>query len=347
MPLNRRSEPSRVPSQPVPRPPRRNSESRRRCGERLTLLGKEARVDALVVERPISSHCTWPTIVAARRQARSTRLAVLVQIDRVFRPELVQLPRADPEVVDVPLHRRLRSRTTIPIWTVSVKTGARIAPRPNPMRLGGSQRYAGNTPSHACIFVLIRGEFASMLGGLGIEDSPCPDRGSDQATSARRGSAYIGRISSCRSESAAPQPGKAGRRVRRLEQVAAGVRCRLEPRVAGREFDLVLRPHCRCCWGRGSSARRWSACSARRRAAGTSVTGARRPSRLCCARRRSRLGCGRAQLCHMAPRRAAACRREQGESGCDDRGRGSPSERPWPEYARGRRVHAVDDRAAR
>ncbi len=57
------------------------------------------------------------------------------------------------------------------------------------------------------------------------------------------------------------------------EQVPAGPGGRRILGVGGRAFDLGLRPHSAGYRGRGSSGRRWSACSRKRPAAGSSPTG--------------------------------------------------------------------------
>jgi hypothetical protein len=73
----------------------------------LALLGEDTRVDALLVERLDQ----LPLHLADRgdREAPGAldRLTVLAGILRVAGVELVDLPRADPVVVDVPPHRRL------------------------------------------------------------------------------------------------------------------------------------------------------------------------------------------------------------------------------------------------
>ena len=75
----------------------------------LALLGEEARVIALLIERLNQLPLHLADHRGCEPPGALDRLAVLVQIVCVFRAwKLVDLPRSDPEIVDVPLHRRLK-----------------------------------------------------------------------------------------------------------------------------------------------------------------------------------------------------------------------------------------------
>src|SRR6266568_8407348 len=94
--------------------------SNRDVVDTLSLLGEEARVVALVVER-LDQLPLHPADHRGREPPGAFDWpSVLVQILRVPGVELVDVPRPDPVVVDVSPHRRFEVRTTIPIWSVSL-----------------------------------------------------------------------------------------------------------------------------------------------------------------------------------------------------------------------------------
>ena len=80
--------------------------SNRDVVDTLSLLGEEARVVALVVERLDQLSLRLADHGGRKPPGAFDRPSVLVQIFRVPGVELVDVPRPDPVVVDVPPHRR-------------------------------------------------------------------------------------------------------------------------------------------------------------------------------------------------------------------------------------------------